>query len=107
MERQRHDGVEVIHLEGDVDLQVSSQLRRVLLDSLRQGLDLLVDMHTVTYIDSSAIASLIEAFQRARKDGRRFALARVPEPAMRVMRIAQLDRVFPIMDRVDPAFGQT
>lgn len=106
MQREYRDGVEVIHLRGDVDLQVSARLRRVLLDSLRQGADLLVDMAQVSYIDSSGIASLVEAFQRARKDGRRFALARVPEPAMRVLRIARLDRVFPILDEVDPGFGR-
>lgn len=106
MRREQQGATEVLHLEGDVDLQVSAQLRRVLLDTLQRGRDILVDLQAVTYIDSSGIASLIEALQRARRDGRRFALARVPEPAMRVLRIAQLDRVFPILDQVDPSFGR-
>lgn len=103
---ERRANVVVIRLAGDVDLEVSSQLRRALLDCLADGRDLLVDLGSVSYIDSSAIASLVEAFQRARKAGRRFALARIPETAMRVMRIAQLDRVFPILPDVDPGFGE-
>lgn len=105
MRSERHDGVEVLRLSGEVDLQVSAQLRRALLDRLDGGRDVLVDLNAVTYIDSSGVASLIEAFQRARKDGRRFALARVPDGAMRVLKIAQLDRVFPILPDVDPRFG--
>lgn len=83
MESERHDGVDVLHLAGEVDLQVSAQLRRALLDRLEGKRDVLVDLNAVTYIDSSGVASLVEAFQRARKDGLRFALARVPDGAMR------------------------
>ena len=103
---ERRANVVVIHLAGNVDLEVSPQLRRTLLDSLADGRDLLVDLESVSYIDSSAMASLVEAFQRARKAGRRFALARIPETAMRVMRIARLDRVFLILSDVDAGFGE-
>lgn len=105
LQSEDRDGVVVLHLAGEVDLEVSAQLRRALLERLDDKQDVLVDLDGVSYIDSSGVASLIEAFQRARQHGRRFALARVPEGAMRVLRIAQLDRVFPILADIDTAFG--
>jgi anti-sigma B factor antagonist len=104
MWRERYDNTTVLSLSGEVDLHVSAELRQALLDELAQNRDVLIDMKDVGYIDSSGVASMIEGFQRARKAGRRFALARVPESAMRVLRIAQLDRVFLLLNSVDPDF---
>ena len=56
----------------------------------------LVRMSAVTYIDSSGIASLVEAFQNARKTDKRFALVEVSDAAMRVLELARLDKVFTI-----------
>ncbi len=104
MRRDRHANTTILSLSGEVDLHVSGELRQALLNELSQDRDVLIDMEGVGYIDSSGIASMIEGFQRARKAGRRFALARVPESAMRVLRIAQLDRVFLLLDTPDPDF---
>lgn len=104
---ERVDGTTcVVVPQGDVDLEVSQDLRQVLLRHVKDGRDLLVDMNAVGYVDSSGIASLIEAFQAARSRGARFALAAVPERAMRVLRLARLDRVFPLQDAPDPSFGE-
>ena len=102
---EMRDGVQVVHAKGEIDLNVSPELRRTLLDALSGGHDLLVDLHEVGFIDSSGIASLVEALQAARRHGCRFALARVSAPALRVIRLAQLDRVFTLLDEIDPAFG--
>lgn len=103
---EREDGGTcVVRPRGDVDLAVSQDLRRVLLARAKAGHELVVDMSGVGYIDSSGIASLIEAFQTTRQQNLRFALAAVPERAMRVLKLARLDRVLPLMDTVDPSFG--
>jgi anti-sigma B factor antagonist len=99
------DGTAILAPSGDIDLDVSQQLRQALLQRLDDTGAVLVDMAGVGYIDSSGIAALIEAFQHARKRGLRFALARVPERAMRVIKIARLDRVFPILETLDTGFG--
>lgn len=105
MKRERHGGATVLSLSGEVDLHVSTELRQAILEELSGGRDVLIDLQGVGYIDSSGIASMIEGYQRARQSGRRFALARVPDSAMRVLRIAQLDRVFLMLETLDPTFG--
>jgi len=86
----------VVTLEGDVDLENSPQAREVLLESVGRGRKVLVDLAGVTYIDSSGVASLVEALQAARKRGAGFALVCVGSAALRVLKLARLDKVFTI-----------
>ena len=62
-----------------------------------------VDMSGVAVIDSSGVASLLEAFQTARKRGKEFVLASVGESVSRVLKLARLDTVFKITDDVEGA----
>jgi anti-sigma B factor antagonist len=86
----------IIAFEGDVDLEHSPKAREVLLDGIKQGKRVLVDMSGVTYIDSSGVASLVEAYQRAKGQGSEFALVAVNPAALRVLQLARLDKVFVI-----------
>ena len=96
-------GAVIVAFEGDVDLDTSPAARKVLLDCLTRKRPIVVDMAGVSYIDSSGVASLVEAFQGARKAGLGFALASVSEAAMRVLQLARLDKVFTIRASVEDA----
>ena len=95
----------IVALSGDVDLENSPQVRRVLLDSVRDKRGILVDMSGVSYIDSSGIASLVEAYQSARRARTLFALVAVSDAAMRVLELARLDQVFSIHASVADALA--
>jgi len=90
------DGCSVILLSGEIDLSNSPEVRRLVLDTLAQNRSSLVDLSAVTYIDSSGVASLVEGYQTAKNRGVRFALVNVSAPAMSVLQLAHLDKVFPI-----------
>ena len=89
-------GVAVVALKGDVDLDSSPKVRSALLDCVGMKRGVLVDLAGVSYIDSSGVASLVEAYQTARKSNTTFALVEVSESAMRVLELARLDKVFTI-----------
>ncbi len=89
-------GVAVVSLAGEVDLSGASEIRRTLLEQLAAGRPTFVRLREVSYIDSSGIASLVEAYQAAKKKGLRFGLLEVSEPVMNVLALARLDKVFPI-----------
>ena len=95
-EIREEGGVSVVTLSGDVDLESSPRVRAALLDCVGTKRPVLVDMAGVSYIDSSGVASLVEAFQSARKGSSRFALVQVSESAMRVLELARLHKVFEI-----------
>lgn len=100
------DGVHVIALAGEIDLQTSPQVREAVLGSLRQGGPVVVDMGGIAYIDSSGVASLVEGFQVARRQGVAFVLAAVSPAAMRVLQLARLDKVFSFQPDVDTALRE-
>ncbi len=89
-------GAAVVSLSGEVDLESSPRLRELLLGLVRGGRNVLVELSAVSYIDSSGVASLIEAFQLARRSATSFALVAPSPAALRVLQLARLDRVFKI-----------
>lgn len=86
----------VVRLSGDVDLHSSPRAREAILDCLKHKMPLLVELSAVSYMDSSGVASLVEGYQTARKKGLEFALVAVAPSAMNVLKLARLDKVFPI-----------
>jgi anti-sigma B factor antagonist len=98
--RESHNGL-VVALVGDVDLETSPEARRVLLEGVGRKLAVVVDLSGVDYMDSSGVASLVEALQTAKRNGTPFSLA-APQPKVRrILELARLDKVFRILDRVE------
>ena len=54
------------------------------------------DLSQVEYMDSSGVASLVEAFQRARAGNIEFALAKPSDQVRKVLTLARLDKIFTI-----------
>jgi anti-sigma B factor antagonist len=98
-------GVTVVALKGEVDLENSPAARKLLLRSIDDAGRVLVDLSGVTYIDSSGVASLVEALQASKKRGTEFALAAASEPTRRVLELARLDKVFTMHASVEEGLG--
>lgn len=91
------DGAVIIAPEGDVDLSRSPVLR----NSLRQAQNakpkrLIVDLGLVDYMDSSGVATLVEALQIARRNNTRMVLCGMKDRVRSIFEIARLDTVFTI-----------
>lgn len=83
-----------VMVQGEVDLESSPELRSALLAQVAGGSTLTVDLSGVSYIDSSGIASLVEALQACKQAGGRLLLAAPSEAVNKVITLARLDRVF-------------
>lgn len=86
----------VIEPEGDVDFHSTPELREEILKLLNDDWDLLIDMSKVGFIDSSAIAALVEGLQTAKQKGRVFALASLQDAPLQVLKMTKLDTVFSV-----------
>lgn len=86
----------IVSLTGEVDMHTSPVARKLILGCLRDGRPTLVDLAAVAYIDSSGVASLVEGFQLARQRQLDFGLVGVSAAALNVLKLARLDKVFPI-----------
>ena len=105
MEHQirKEQGYHIVTLTGEIDLETSPQARQILLGTVEQSEKLLIDMASVTYIDSSGIATLVEAFQRAKKIGKQVAFICLNPAVVRVLSLARLDKVFAIHANIESA----
>jgi anti-sigma B factor antagonist len=98
------DGATIISPEGDVDLSRSPVLR----NSLRQAQNarpkrLIVSLGGVDYMDSSGVATLVEALQIARRNNTRMVLCGMKDRVRSIFEIARLDTVFTIAGSVEEA----
>ena len=100
---REESGFMVVSLSGDVDLSTSPDARKAILAALDNDKGVLVDLSKVDYLDSSGVASLVEAFQLARGKKQAFGLVGVSSSALSVLKLARLDTVFPIYDSVADA----
>ncbi len=85
----------ILALEGEVDLHRSPEVKETL-DPLitKKVTRILVDFSAVTYIDSSGLATMIEALQRIQSYGGKFAMFGLRDSVKAVFEIARLDQIF-------------
>lgn len=101
---QRDDGNLVVTPLGEVDLASSPQLRTRLSELISQKpTHLVLDLSQVTYMDSSGVATLVEALQQCRRQSATLALAGLQDRVRSVFEIARLDTVFDIRPNLEAA----
>lgn len=87
----------IVTPSGDVDLSCSRELQSHLKRALEGKPKLLVvDLANVPYMDSSGVATLVEAMQIARKQASKLVLCSLQDKVRSIFEIARLDRVFVI-----------
>jgi anti-sigma B factor antagonist len=96
--RQQDDAV-IASLAGEIDLHSSPEVRKVLLDLLakHQPKKLVLNLGDVPYMDSSAIAVLVESLQKVRKSGGKVYLTNLQPRVKGLLEIARLDTIFVIV----------
>ncbi len=93
--RQEGDAV-IAAVRGEIDLHNSAGLRTDLLDMLAKvsPKKLVINLAEVPYMDSSAIAVLVEALQKIRKLGGKIFLTNLQPRVKGLLEIARLDSIF-------------
>lgn len=93
------DGVSVLDLEGEIDLYRSPAVRAEIAKLITsQKKTVLINFAKVTYIDSSGLATIIDAFQKMRAYNGKLILAALTKSVRSVFEVARLDQYFHIFD---------
>lgn len=91
---------------GDVDLSCSPRLRHAIAVAQEKSpIRLIIDLDEVPYMDSSGVATLVEAMQIARRNRTKLVLCSMKEKVRAIFEIARLDMVFTIADDREEALG--
>ncbi len=88
----------VVVVEGELDLATAptlSMVLRMLVDSGEPWV--VVDMSAVAFIDATGIGVLVDAADKAARQGGAFALSRPSRRVLRVLDILRLDSILPVL----------
>jgi anti-sigma B factor antagonist len=93
----------VVRLGGELDIHTTRSIRRALLDAVNEASGtVVVDLAEVEFMDSTALATLLEARGRLRS-GDSFRLAAPGLEARRALEVSGLDHHFRVFATVDEA----
>ena len=99
-------GASIIHVVGELDLSTIAALDAELELSLPAG-RVIVNLSECTFIDSSALRSLVRAQRAVSEGGGSLALVAPSQPARRVLEVAALDRFIPVFETVAEAVSSS
>lgn len=101
VETTRRNGYALVSPKGDIHMRNAPAFRDALLRTVAEAEDVVVDLGGVPRIDTAGLATLVEALEAARREGRRLELAGVGPEVLRMFRLARLDHVFAIRPTVE------
>ena len=96
----------VVKLSGEVDLHNSREVKNLLLEKLQQMEHILVDFAELEYIDSSGMATLVEAFNLSRSKALDFHIVGAKGAPLQVLQLTRLDSVFSLLESFEQAMGE-
>jgi anti-sigma B factor antagonist len=95
----------IVDVTGDITLYNSPEVRKVLIDLLREKRSprVIINMLNVKYIDSAGVASLVEGLKISRDLKSGFALFGLSRTAREVLELTRLIKVFEVYNNEDEA----
>ncbi len=105
VEKRKVNGFTLLSVEGVIKLGESASffadaLKRVLAEG---GGHVLVDLSKINYIDSTGIGELVGYLGRFQEVQRKLILVEPSDQIRKLLRVAHLDELFPIVDSLEEA----
>lgn len=101
---QKLDDATVVTLQGEIDMYRSPQLRQALVDVIgEKSASVVIDASDVPHMDSSGVATLVEALQQVKRYKGRLVLVGLQQRVRSVFEIAKLTDLFEIKSSVEEA----
>ena len=86
---EEFDNKRVVHLIGEIDMEVSDKARNTILPLIEAGHDVHLNLSKVEYMDSSGISVLIESKKLSEQKNTKFELVEVSKPVEKVLAMAR------------------
>ena len=100
------DGIEVIDVQGEIDMYTAPRLRELLIDLVSRGsYQLVVNLDTVGFLDSTGLGVLVGALRRVRAHDGSLELVCTQQRIRKILTITGLTEVFGIYETLDQALA--
>jgi anti-sigma B factor antagonist len=102
------DGIEVIDVQGEIDIYTAPRLRELLIDLVSRGsYQLVVNLGEVGFLDSTGLGVLVGGLKRVRAHDGSLDLVCTQPRILKILKITGLTEVFGIYETVDQAIAAT
>ena len=99
-------GIEVIDVQGEIDMYTAPRLRELLIDLVSKGsYQLVVNLDKVGFLDSTGLGVLVGGLRRVRVHDGSLDLVCTQQRILKIFRITGLTEVFGIYETVDQAIA--
>jgi anti-sigma B factor antagonist len=106
LQRGLDERTTLVTVEGELDLFTAPSLKKVLLDALHEGADrLVVDLSSVTFIDSTTLGVLVGVTRELDDDDARLAIVCTRPNVRKIFEFSGLDGTFAIFATLDEALA--
>jgi anti-sigma B factor antagonist len=90
---------ETVALEGELDFGTAFDVELRLEDAMRRAERLVIDLRPLTFIDSTGLGVIVEANQRARREGVALEILPGPRAVQQVFAVSGLLDALPFSER--------
>src|SRR6059058_2060327 len=102
------DGIEVIDVQGEIDMYTAPRLRELLIDLVSRGsYQLVVNLDKVGFLDSTGLGVLVGGLRRVRAHDGSLDLVCTQARILKILKITGLTEVFGIYETADQAIAAT
>jgi anti-sigma B factor antagonist len=103
---ERKGDAQVLSPQEDIDMSRAPAFREHVRRALHGDASrVVIDLSAVEYMDSSGLATLVEAMRTSRKSGVEMLLCGLQDKVLAIFEIARLHQFFRIVGTVDEAIG--
>jgi anti-sigma B factor antagonist len=100
----RAGGLVRLEVAGDLDLDTAPKLLTEVVEQLEAGMtELVIDLTSLAFIDSSGLGTLVGCWRRAQQVGAALVIANPSEDVRMTLEITGLDQILPIRDEKQAA----
>ena len=102
------DGTTVLTIAGELDVSAAPFLREKLNELIRVGGgDVVIDLHRVSFVDSTGLAILLNALRRLTRARRHMAVVIGNSAVRRAFEVTRLHWTFDVFDDVESALQRS
>lgn len=101
IEIKAYANYQVAQLFGEIDLSNSRSIKQEIIKLIKDKHNVIVDFTYLQYIDSSGMASLVEAFKESRENETQFYIVGANGSPLQVLQLTRLNTVFSLAESLD------
>ena len=100
------NGITTYEIKGDIDINSSPDIREAFEKGVKnKAMKVLVNLNSVSYVDSSGLATLVEMLKKTRVYGGKLRISNLAPKVKSLFEITKLEKLFEIFETEEEAIA--